>query len=80
MLLSIKKGYYLRMEEERREYMISIKDYLGLISGSLSIIIALILMMLSFKLKYKSRIYPLRVTAVILVLLGILSIISIFFN
>lgn len=60
--------------------MITEYEYLGLISGLLTIITALILVLLSFKLKYKSRIYPLRVTATILVFLGIVSIIGMFFN
>lgn len=60
--------------------MVTIKDYLALISGSLSVIISLILIMLSTKLKYKSRIYPLRVTAFILLFLGILSSLTVFFD
>lgn len=56
----------------------TIKDYLSLIAGSLSVIMALIIVLISFKTKYKSRILTLRFTAVVLIVLGLLVTYSIF--
>jgi hypothetical protein len=55
----------------------TIKDYLSVISGSLAFIIALIIILTSFKTKYRSRILTLRLTAFILFVLGSLSLIEI---
>jgi hypothetical protein len=57
----------------------TIKDYLSLIAGSLSIIMALIIIVISFKVKYRSRILALRLTAFVLIVLGALVTYSIFF-
>lgn len=51
----------------------SVKDYLSVISGSLAVLIALVIILISFKAKYKSRILSLRLTALILIILGVLS-------
>lgn len=55
----------------------TIKDYLSIISGSLAFIIALIIILISFKTKYRSRILTLRLTAFILFVLGSLSLVEI---
>lgn len=57
----------------------TIKDYLSLIAGSLSVIMALIIIVISFKVKYRSRILTLRFTAFVLIVLGALVTYSIFF-
>jgi hypothetical protein len=57
----------------------TIKDYLSLIAGSLSVIMALIIIVISFKVKYRSRILGLRLTAFVLIILGALVTYSIFF-
>jgi hypothetical protein len=57
----------------------TIKDYLSLIAGSLSVIMALIIIVISFKVKYRSRILALRLTSFVLIVLGALVTYSIFF-
>lgn len=54
----------------------SIKDYLAIISGSLAVIIALILLLISFKAKYRRRIFTFRLAATILSILGLLSLLE----
>lgn len=55
----------------------TIKDYLSIISGALSFIIALIIILISFQTKYRSMILTLRLTAFILFVLGSLSLVEI---
>lgn len=56
----------------------SVKDYLSVITGGLSIIISLILILISFRMKNKKRIFPVRLTALIILVLGLLSLFELF--
>lgn len=60
--------------------MFTVIEYLSLIAGGLAYIISLILIVISLKLKYKSNILPLRIVAVILIVLGSLLVVDAVFG
>lgn len=58
--------------------MFTIHDYLAIIAGSLAVLIALVIILISFRGKYKSSVFTMRLTAVILIVLGVLSLSELF--
>lgn len=50
--------------------MFTITEFLSIIAGGLAYVISSILFIISLKVKYRCNIFPLRIVAVILIVLG----------